>query len=128
MWAFDSNIKDPAVRTYILDLEPSTQNRFLELAHFFHSILPTADIVMKYGMPTFFSGKSILHIAGWKAHCGVYPQPDAIKHFAHELEGYSCSKGAIQLPHNKELPFETLRNIALYRVKQLQLLSSSTKK
>lgn len=128
MWAFDSNIKDPAVRTYIKSLEQPIQTRFLELAHFFHSTLPEADIVMRYGMPTFFSGKSILHIAGWKAHCGVYPQPDAIKRFANELEGYPCSKGAIQLPHEKVLPFEVLREIALFRLKQIQLVSSSPKK
>lgn len=128
MWAFDSNIKDPAVRTYIQNLERTVQLRFLALADFFHTLMPQADIVLKYGMPTFFYGKSILHIAGWKGHCGVYPQAEAIQVFAHELDGYACSKGAIQLPHEKEIPFDVLRKIALYRLKQIQHGSSPKNK
>ncbi|MBU3675587.1 MAG: hypothetical protein FGM54_00160 [Chitinophagaceae bacterium] len=127
MWAFDSNIKEQAVRDYILNLEPKTQIRFIELAEFFHSLLPNADIVMKYGMPTFFLQKSILHIAGWTSHCGLYPQAEAIKIFAEDLKGYPCSKGAIQIPHDRTIPFSVLGEIALYRLKQVLELKSNKK-
>ncbi len=127
MWAFDSNIKEQAVRDYIINLEPQTQARFIQLADFFHSLLPNADIVMKYSMPTFFQHKSILHVAGWTSHCGVYPQAEAIKLFADNLKEYPCSKGAIQLPHHQTFPFPVLREIALYRLKQV-LEAQSIKK
>lgn len=74
---------------------------------------------MKYGMPTFFDKKSRLHIAGWKNHCGVYPQAEAIRYFESELAAFTCSKGAIHIPHKLAFPKQLIRNIVAYRLKAI---------
>lgn len=129
MWASVSDIKDEAVKAYFLNLEPTLQLRLFELLMLFYNALPSAEVKMKYGMPTLVFNKSILHIAAWKNHCGVYPQAEAIRVFAPALTQFTCSKGAIQLPHTIPFPKKLLLEILAYRVKKVadSLVSNTSK-
>jgi uncharacterized protein YdhG (YjbR/CyaY superfamily) len=119
MWASVSDIANEDVRYYFDSLEPEWRSRLFKLVVLLHQAMPSANLVMKYGMPTFFDQKSILHVAAWKHHCGVYPQAEAIQVFAHQLTDFSCSKGAIRLPHSTPFPEKVLLDIVAYRVKAI---------
>jgi uncharacterized protein YdhG (YjbR/CyaY superfamily) len=63
MWASVSNKANKDVRVYVENLEPDIRTRLLELVVLLHQAMPSANLIMKYGMPTFFDQKSILHVA-----------------------------------------------------------------
>ncbi|MFV0439937.1 MAG: iron chaperone [Lachnospirales bacterium] len=73
--------------------------------------LPEAEEKISWSMPTFYKKKNIIHFASFKKHIGVYPGPKAVEHFAKELEGYKSSKGSIQFPYNKPIPYNLIGEI-----------------
>ena len=44
--------------------------------------------------------------------------PDAVIEFAARLQGYKTSKGAIQLPNDRELPLQLVADIARWSFEQ----------
>lgn len=51
-------------------------------------------------------------------HVGFYPKISAIEAFKEELSGYEVSKGTIRFPINKPIPFDLVKKIVRYRVKE----------
>ena len=74
--------------------------------------IPEAEECISWNMPTFRKGKNIIHFAPAKKHLGIYPGPEAIEAYAHKLKGYKTSKGAIQFPYNKDVPYDLIADIA----------------
>ena len=128
----DFNISNEGVKAYLQQVDEALLPRFMAFVRLFQQLLPEAELVMKYGMPTFFKHKSLVFLAVWKHHVGIYPHAEAIRVFADELRGFKCSKGAIQIPHEVPIPEKLLQKIALYRredvEKQRLLVKSKPKK
>ena len=90
---------------------------------------PEASEKISYQMPTFFLHGNLVHFAAYKKHIGFYPAPSGIEAFRHELSEYKCSKGAVQFPIEKPLPFELISKIVKYRVlENLQKAEEKLKK
>ncbi len=81
---------------------------------------PNASEAIKYQMPTFVLQKNLVHFAACKDHLGFYPTPSAIMAFADDLKDYKTSKGAIQFPLDKPIPFELIQKIVLFRVGEVE--------
>ncbi len=79
---------------------------------------PDAAERMSYAMPTWHQGENLVHLAGYAKHLGLYPGPAAIVAFADDLRAFKTSKGAVQIPHDQELPLELVRRITRWRVEQ----------
>ena len=77
---------------------------------------PDATEKISYGMPTFWQGKSLIHFAAYKRHIGIYPGGEATTAFADRLTEYKTSKGAIQLPSGKPVPYDLIAEITRWRV------------
>jgi len=77
---------------------------------------PGATEAIKYAMPTFVLNGNLVHFAAHKNHIGFYPAPSALIAFCHEIEEYKSSKGAVQFPLNKPIPYELIKTIVRYRV------------
>lgn len=89
------------IRSMILETHPKIQEAF------------------KYQMPTYVLKKNIFHFAANKNHLGIYPTPHPIEHFKDELFGYKTSKGAIQFPYHKEIPYELIQKIISFQVNKM---------
>lgn len=74
-----------------------------------------------WGMATFVLNGNLVHFSGEKKHLGFHPDPSAIEEFRDRLGDFKCSKGTIQLPYNKPMPYELLREITMFRVKKQAL-------
>lgn len=74
--------------------------------------LPNAEERISWGMPTYRGRYNIIHFAAHKKHIGLYPGDKAIEYFADRLSGYKTSKGAVQFPYNKPVPFDLIAEIA----------------
>ncbi len=77
---------------------------------------PQATETISYGMPAFRLNKVLVYYAVHKKHIGFYPTPNLINHFRKELENYKTSKGAIQFPIDRPLPFTLIKKIVKFRV------------
>ncbi len=79
---------------------------------------PDATEKISYQMPTFYLKGNLVHFAAFKSHIGFYPIPSAIEEFKEELSLYKSGKGSVQFPLDKPMPFDLIRRIVLFRVKE----------
>lgn len=83
---------------------------------------------ISYQMPSFYTGRALVHFAVQKKHIGFYPGASGVEVFKDKLTDYKTSKGAIQFPKDKEIPYELITEIVKYRVKENDDLARSKKK
>lgn len=79
---------------------------------------PRAIETIKYGIPTFVLNGNLVHFGGYKNHVGFYPAPSGIEAFKKQLVKYQSGKGTIRFPINKPVPFDLIKQIVKFRVKQ----------
>ena len=79
---------------------------------------PEAEERISYGMPGFYLKGMLVWFAGHKDYIGFYPTGEGIAAFKNDIAGYKSSKGAVQFPLNKPIPYELIRKIVKYRVEQ----------
>ena len=79
---------------------------------------PGAEETISYRMPTFTLKGNLVHFAAHKKHIGFYPAPSGIEKFKDELSAYRRSKGAVQFPLDKPIPFDLISEIVEFRVRE----------
>lgn len=52
-------------------------------------------------------------------HLGIYPDGEATAVFADKLTEYRTSKGAIQFPYSKPIPYALITEIVKWRLEQI---------
>jgi uncharacterized protein YdhG (YjbR/CyaY superfamily) len=75
---------------------------------------------ISYGVPTFYLNGNLVHFAGYKTHIGFYPGSVPIAEFKKELEGHKTSKGTVQFPLDRPLPYDLIREISKVCVQRNQ--------
>ena len=103
-----------AIDEYISRQDEAIRPRLHAIHATIRSAIPDAQEKISYQMPTFWKGRNIIHFAAFKNHIGIYPGGEATQVFADRLTEYKTSKGTIQLPHDRELPLELIREIAVW--------------
>jgi uncharacterized protein YdhG (YjbR/CyaY superfamily) len=82
-------------------------------------VAPSAEEKISYGIPTFdLNGRHMVHFAAYKNHVGFYPTSSGIKAFNKELSSFKTSKGTVQFPLNEPIPFDLVKRIVRFRVKE----------
>jgi uncharacterized protein YdhG (YjbR/CyaY superfamily) len=79
---------------------------------------PKAEETINYQIPTFKLNGNLVHFAAYKTHIGFYPTPSGIEAFKKELSTYDLAKGSVKFPLDKPIPFDLVRKIVEYRVKE----------
>ena len=104
------------VDDYILTQDENVREKLEKVRAVLKSELPDAQEKISWSMPTYWKGYNIIHFAAAKKHIGLYPGPEAVEHFAAQLEEAGCrfSKGSIQIPYAKELPLKLIAEIAAW--------------
>lgn len=82
--------------------------------------VPEGTETISYGIPTFdLKDTHLVHFAAFKKHIGFFPTPSGIAAFSDQLSAYKISKGTIQFPLNKAIPYELIKEITLFRKKEI---------
>jgi uncharacterized protein YdhG (YjbR/CyaY superfamily) len=81
-----------------------------------HLAAPDASEKISYRMPCFWDGGPLVYFAGMKNHLGFYPTADGMDAFKERLTDYKTSKGVVQFPYNKPIPYDLIAEIAKFRV------------
>jgi len=80
---------------------------------------PDADESIAYGMPAYKThGKPLVYFAGFKNHIGFYATPTGHEQFSNELSVYKQGKGSVQFPLDKPMPYDLIKRIVEFRVKE----------
>jgi uncharacterized protein YdhG (YjbR/CyaY superfamily) len=81
---------------------------------------PGVEEKISYQMPTFtLKGRYLVYFAAYKKHIGLYPAPRGGEEFKEELSGYEGGKGTVRFPFDKPIPFDLIRRIVKFRVKEV---------
>jgi uncharacterized protein YdhG (YjbR/CyaY superfamily) len=103
---------------YIAEFPKEVRDVLEELRRVIRESAPQAQEAMRYGIPTFRLNGNLVHFAAFKNHIGFYPTPSAINAFHTELSSYKLAKGTVQFPTGEPIPFDLVRKIVRYRVKE----------
>jgi uncharacterized protein YdhG (YjbR/CyaY superfamily) len=77
---------------------------------------PDAVEKISYQMPGFFLNGSLVWFGVHPHHIGFYPKGSGIEVFKAELSAYKTSKGAVQFPLGKPIPYDLIGKIVKFRV------------
>lgn len=102
------------IDAYIADRPEKIQPILNQVRDTIRASLPDAKERISWRMPTFWDKTNIVHFAAHKNHLGIYPGEQAMVHFSDRLKDYKTSKGAIQFPYNKPIPFDLIGEIAVW--------------
>ena len=112
------NKKINTIDEYINQFPVDVQDILNELRRVINENAPGAKEKISYQMPTFYLNGNLVHFAAYKSHIGFYPAPSGIEAFKDELTGYKWAKGSVQFPIDKPIPYDLVKRIVEFRVKE----------
>jgi uncharacterized protein YdhG (YjbR/CyaY superfamily) len=109
-----------SIDEYIRTFPAEAQARLQKVRQTIREAAPQAVEAISYQMPTFkLHGKNLVHFAGYKRHIGFYPVPTGVAAFKKELAAYVQGKGSVQFPLDRPLPYDLVKRIVAFRVKEI---------
>jgi uncharacterized protein YdhG (YjbR/CyaY superfamily) len=109
-----------AVDVYIDAQSENMREILRKLRQTIREAAPEATERICMRIPTYdLNGKWLVHFGAFKKHVGFFPQPDGVAAFADRLAGYKTSKGAVQFPLSKPIPYDLVAEITRFRVAAL---------
>ena len=118
--------KYETIDEYIAIFPKNVQDILEKIRQVIKTSAPEAKETINYGIPTFKLNGNLVHFAAYKTHIGFYPTPSAIEAFKAELAPYKHAKGSVQFPIDKPIPFEIVKKIVIYRVKEMKINNKNT--
>lgn len=114
--------KFTSIDEYIATFPKETQVILESIRETIHKAAPKAVEAISYNMPAFKqNGKDVLvYFAGYKKHIGFYPTAFPVEIFKDDLKPYKYSKGAVQFPIDKPMPFDLIVKFVKFRLKQVE--------
>ncbi len=103
---------------YISQFPKEVQDLLNKLRKTIKDIVPEAEEIINYGIPTFKYHGNLVHFAAYKKHIGFYPAPSGISQFKKELSKYETAKGSVKFPIDKPIPFDLIKKITKFRAKE----------
>jgi uncharacterized protein YdhG (YjbR/CyaY superfamily) len=79
---------------------------------------PEAEEKISYQIPTYVLEGNLVHFAAYKKHIGFYPTSSGVEKFKEKLSAYKTAKGSIQFPIDEPIPYELVKEIVEFRVKE----------
>lgn len=103
---------------YITQFPSDIQTSLQAIRTVIREAAPEAQEKISWSMPTFTLHGNLVHFAAHKGHLGFYPGANGIEAFKDRLQGYIWSKGAVQFPYSKPVPYDLVTEIVRFRVEE----------
>jgi uncharacterized protein YdhG (YjbR/CyaY superfamily) len=110
--------KPKTIDEYISLFPEKIQTILEKLRQTIRESAPEAEEAFSYQIPTFKLNGNLVHFAAFKNHISFFPTSSGVEAFKKELSLYKTSKGTIQFPIDQPIPFNLVRRIVRYRVKE----------
>lgn len=118
-----SNVIDEYIATFPDDVQAVLH----KVRKTIRKVAPDAQEKINYGIPTFTLNGNLVHFAGFKSHIGFYPTPSGIEKFKKELSKYEGAKGSVKFPLDEPIPYDLIKKITEFRVKEQQAKQQKTR-
>jgi uncharacterized protein YdhG (YjbR/CyaY superfamily) len=107
---------------YLSTVEPSKRKELKRIRAVAKKVVPSAEEVISYGMPTLkYQGKPFLGFDAHAHHIGIYPYSgQVIKELREQLRDYGTSSGAIRVPLDRPISERLLRAVIACRLKAIR--------
>jgi uncharacterized protein YdhG (YjbR/CyaY superfamily) len=110
------------MEAYIASVPRDVQITLEKIRQVIRKAAPEAVEAISYQIPTFkLNGENLVHFAAWKDHIGFYATPSGNAAFKKELAQYKVAKGSIQFPLDEPIPYDLVRKMVWFRVKETQV-------
>ncbi len=107
------------IEKYILQFPKDVQDILRKIRTLIKDIAPEAVESIAYGMPSYKTNKKpLVYFAAFKNHIGFYATPTGHSEFKNELSTYKQGKGSVQFPLDQPIPYELIKKIVEFRVKE----------
>lgn len=117
-----TDTKPANIDEYIADFPKETQEILQKIRDAIKNLVPEAEETISYAIPTFkLRNVSLVHFAAFKNHIGFYATPTGHVEFKDELSNYKQGKGSVQFPLDKPMPFDLIKRIVEFRVKENEM-------
>jgi uncharacterized protein YdhG (YjbR/CyaY superfamily) len=104
---------------YLATFPPDVQEKLKGIRALIRRTAPDAEEAIRYGIPTFRqNGSNLVHFAAFKDHLSFFPTASGVEAFRKELSSYKLSKGTIQFPLDKPVPYDLVERIVRFRVEE----------
>jgi uncharacterized protein YdhG (YjbR/CyaY superfamily) len=104
---------------YIETFEPKIQKTLHEIRNFIKTEVPEATEKISYGMPTFYLNGNLIHFAAFRDHYSFFPSPSGRDvFFEKKLVPYRSGKGTLRFPIDKPIPWDIIKELIQFRVKE----------
>ena len=109
------------VDEYISDFPKDIQKILKKIRQTVKKAAPFAEEEIAYQMPAYkLNKKPLVYFAAFTNHIGFYAVPTAHSAFKKELSSYKQGKGSVQFPIDKPMPYDLIKDIVIFRVKENQ--------
>ena len=110
--------KVKTVDEYIHSFPIEIQNKLEKIRQTIKKVAPKSEEVISYQIPAFRQNGMLVWYAAFKNHIGFFPTSKTIQKFSKELSSFKTSKGTIQFPYDRKIPFALITKITKYRVEE----------
>ena len=114
-------MSEAQITAHLRKLPLEQRKILLDLRDHIASKLPTAEQVIKYGIPTFvIEGVPVLGFDGYKNHNSIFPYSGSFNtRLKKDLEKYEQTKGSIHFEGGKSIPKPLINKILVERIRQI---------
>ena len=103
------------IDSYIAQFDGDVRDILVKVRETIHAAAPEAEERISYRMPCFWQGGALIYFAAMKHHLGIYPTASGMAAFRDRLARYKTSKGAVQFPYGKPIPYDLIAEMARFR-------------
>lgn len=101
------------VDAYLAGIAEPARSAVARIRALVHEAVPGLEEDIRYAMPTFTrDGRSVMHVAGWKNHVSIYPEPSGDAALTADLAPYAAGRGTLKFPLDREIPDDLVARIA----------------
>jgi uncharacterized protein YdhG (YjbR/CyaY superfamily) len=115
----DSTRRKPkTVDEYLAGVDADHRDALQKLRETIHTVAPTAEECISYGIPAFrLNGRSLVFFGAWANHCAFYPgSSNTLKKFRNELRNFQTSTGTLRFSPDKPMPVALVKKLLKARI------------
>jgi len=113
-------VEESPIDSYIAAQPAEIHGDLKAIRDLIRKLAPGAIEKIGYGIAEFNVNGPLVYFAAFKHHIGFYPTSSGIANFQKELVPYKSSRGAVQFPIGKPIPFAVIEKIVRFRLKENQ--------
>jgi uncharacterized protein YdhG (YjbR/CyaY superfamily) len=108
------------IEGYLKKVPPSQRTELERIRKIVQRLVPDAEEVISYGMPTFkYKGKNLIHFAAFKNHLSIFPTAEPIKTLHEEFKPFIASKGTLKFTEDKPIPERLIKALVKQRLEAI---------